>query len=121
MDSQRIAYFKSKLEEELKVLETELSTVAVRGDVNKEDWEPIPQKMDIDQADRNEVADFLEEFGNNRAINQDLEIRLAEVKGALQKIEEGTYGVCEKSGEQIEEDRLEANPAAKTCKTHINE
>ena len=32
----------------------------------------------------------------------------------------GTYGTCEVSGEQIEEDRLEADPAARTCKAHMN-
>ncbi len=122
MDAQKIAHFKSKLEEELETLEKELGTVGIKGSgVNKDDWEPVPQKMDIDQADRNEVADFLEEFGNNIAINNDLEIRLSEIKKALKKIEDGTYGICEISGTQIEEDRLEANPAARTCKAHINE
>ena len=122
MDAQKIAHFKTKLEEELQTLEKELATVGIKGNgVNKEDWEPVPQKMDIDQADRNEVADFLEEFGNNIAINNDLEIRLSEIKKALQKIEDGTYGICEIAGTPIEEDRLEANPAARTCKAHINE
>jgi RNA polymerase-binding transcription factor DksA len=40
---------------------------------------------------------------------------------ALGKIEAGTYGVCEVSGMDIEEDRLEANPAARTCKAHMAE
>ena len=31
----------------------------------------------------------------------------------------GTYGSCEISGEAIEVERLEANPAARTCKAHI--
>ncbi|MDQ5950299.1 MAG: hypothetical protein QG585_241 [Patescibacteria group bacterium] len=75
--------------------------------------------MDINEADRNEVADKIEEFGNNQAINRDLEIRLLEVKQALERIENGTYGICEVSGEPIELDRLGANPAATTCKSHL--
>ena len=33
---------------------------------------------------------------------------------ALEKIEAGKYGICEVSGEEIEADRLEAYPSAKT-------
>jgi RNA polymerase-binding transcription factor DksA len=37
------------------------------------------------------------------------------------QIEKGAYGTCKICGEKIEEDRLEANPAAQTCKLHMNE
>jgi Tfp pilus assembly PilM family ATPase len=49
------------------------------------------------------------------------EVGLQEVMTALTKIEEGTYGTCEVSGDEIETDRLEANPAARTCKAHMNQ
>jgi RNA polymerase-binding transcription factor DksA len=120
MDDKKIAYFQKKLQEELAVLEGELATVSTKNPNNLEDWEPKKADLDIAQADRNEVADVLEEFGNNTAITRDLEIRLAEVKAALKRIEDNSYGVCEISGEPIEEDRLEANPAAATCKAHLN-
>lgn len=120
MDEKTISYFKKKLEEEKTLLESELATVSSKNPNNKEDWEPKKAGLNADQADRNEVADELEEFGNNTAITRDLEIRLAEVKVALQKIDDQKYGVCEISGEPIEQDRLEANPAAKTCKAHMN-
>jgi len=120
MDASTISKFKKKLITEQEELETQLATVGHRNPNNEEDWEPKKAGLDIDQADRNEVADDLEEFGNNIAITRDLEIRLAEVKSALEKIENGTYGMCEVSGEKIEEDRLEANPAARTCKEHLN-
>jgi RNA polymerase-binding transcription factor DksA len=45
-----------------------------------------------------------------------LEKRLADVENALNKIDGGSYGICEVCGNKIEEDRLEANPAARTCK-----
>ena len=50
---------------------------------------------------------------------KELEIRYNEVKEALKRIEEGTYGICRVSGEQIEPERLEANPAATTCIKHL--
>ena len=37
----------------------------------------------------------------------------------LKKIEDGKYGICESTGEQIPIARLEANPAAKTCMEHL--
>jgi RNA polymerase-binding transcription factor DksA len=41
--------------------------------------------------------------------------RLAEVEAAIQRLEGGTYGACERCGQPIAEARLEARPAARTC------
>jgi RNA polymerase-binding protein DksA len=40
---------------------------------------------------------------------------LAEVDAAMERLEAGTYGTCERCGEPIGEDRLEARPVARTC------
>ena len=52
---------------------------------------------------------MLETDGN--LINQDVD-RLARVERALQKIDEGTYGYSDMSGEPIPDARLEAMPDA---------
>ncbi|MEK7081784.1 MAG: TraR/DksA C4-type zinc finger protein, partial [Patescibacteria group bacterium] len=83
------------------------------------DWQPTPEKTDVLASDRDEVADSIEAFEENAAILKQLEIRYNEIKAALQKIEKGEFGSCETCGELIEEARLAANPAAKTCKTHM--
>lgn len=111
--------FKNLLETELKNLENELKTIGRKNPENPSDWEAT-EKMDIDTSDEDEVADSMVEYENNRGILDQLETRLNEVKAALQKIENGSYGKCEVCGNQIEEDRLRANPAAKTCKAHMN-
>lgn len=114
-------HFKQKLQEELRTVETELKTV---GQKNAQgDWEASEKEMDVSAAtaDPNEAADKIEEYNEHRAILEGLEGRYNDIKAALQKIEEGTYGVCEVSGEHIEEDRLEVNPAARTCKAHMDE
>ena len=51
----------------------------------------------------------------------EIETRYNEVKHALDKIEgyPEKYGMCEVSNQPIEHDRLEANPAARTCKKHL--
>jgi DnaK suppressor protein len=40
---------------------------------------------------------------------------LAEVEAAIQRLEAGTYGSCERCGQPIAKARLEARPAARTC------
>jgi len=40
---------------------------------------------------------------------------LQEIDAALQRIEQGTYGICEGSGEPIAKTRLEAKPWARYC------
>jgi RNA polymerase-binding transcription factor DksA len=115
--------FKAKLEEELKLVEGELSNI---GQVNPEvsngttDWEAkSPTDMDIDEADETEVADKFEEMQENTAVLDQLETRYNGIKAALQRIKDGTYGTCKVCGQPIEADRLEANPAAETCKAHM--
>jgi len=43
--------------------------------------------------------------------------RLAEVDGALSKLDDDRYGTCESCGGEIGEARLEAMPAARLCIT----
>jgi DnaK suppressor protein len=40
---------------------------------------------------------------------------LKEIDDALQRIEQGTYGICEGTGRQIQKARLEAQPWARYC------
>lgn len=112
--------YKAKLEEEKVHLEAELATVGRRNPANPADWEALPQETG-QEADINDTAVVLEGYQENTAILNDLEIRYNEVLSALARIEKGTYGVCSVSGEEIEEDRLGADPAAKTCKAHLND
>ncbi|OHA16102.1 MAG: hypothetical protein A3G52_04125 [Candidatus Taylorbacteria bacterium RIFCSPLOWO2_12_FULL_43_20] len=110
---------KEILEQELERLESELKTVGRANPKNPEDWEADTTSVDIDRADDNEVADKMESFGENTAIVAQLEIRHSEVKRALERIEEGTYGNCTVCGKEIEKERLVANPAAATCVEHM--
>ena len=113
-------HFKEMLEKEVLVIENELRTLGRKNVTNPADWEAVAPRVEPDRADETEVADNIEQYESNSAVLDQLEIRLNEVKTALDSIEKGTYGICKISGEQIELDRLEANPAATTCKTHMN-
>lgn len=120
MNKKDIQYFKDKLTKEKTLLEEELATVGKVNPNNPDDWDATPGKIEVDSADENEVADKMEELEENKAILQQLEPQLNEVKAALLRIEEGTYGTCEVSGEPIERERLEANPSARTSIKHMN-
>ena len=48
------------------------------------------------------------------SILEGLEFELAEIEAALQRLDDGTYGVDEVTGERIDPARLEALPAART-------
>ena len=112
-------YFKEKLEVEKKLLEEELGEVGRKNPDNPSDWVPAPAADSHVHADENLAADEIEEYDENMAIVNTLEGRYQEIKSALDKIEKGTYGICEVGGEEIEVERLEANPSARTCKKHI--
>lgn len=110
------AKFKAQLLEEKARLETELSTIARPDASNPDNWDAVPDEAEgVSQADRNEMADTLEDLEENIGISNELEARLKDVNDALERIENGTYGKDEKTGEQIPEERLEANPAARTA------
>jgi len=40
---------------------------------------------------------------------------LAEIEAALERLDAGVYGVCERCGQSIGEGRLEARPVARLC------
>ena len=54
---------------------------------------------------------------NRTAAAQSLSTSLEEVERALEKLDEGSYGVCDDCGEEIPMARLEALPTATTCVT----
>ncbi len=112
-------HFEKLLTSELAALEKELATVGRKNPDAAGDWEAVEPDNGVDAADDGEIAEGIEEYENNSAILEQLETRLAEVEEALHKINEGGFGVCEVCGVEIEQDRLEANPAAKTCKSHM--
>jgi len=112
--------FKTRLEEEKKKLTDELSSFAIekKGGGN---WDAVREEDPGTTGSSDEVADQLEDMSERKSAEVTLEHQLAKVNLALKKIENGKFGICEISGEPIEEDRLEANPTARTCKEHMDE
>jgi DnaK suppressor protein len=104
MDKKQNAYFKAKLE-------------AMSQDILNEAEKTLMEMTDQsdnypDPADRATAE-------SNR--NFELRIRdrerklLAKIKEALERIENGTYGICESCDEEISDKRLEARPVTTLC------
>lgn len=55
------------------------------------------------------------ERGEAETLAQELREALTEVEAALQRIADGSYGVCEVCGNPISPARLEAMPATRRC------
>ena len=55
-----------------------------------------------------------------RATLAALGVELAELRAAMVRLEDGTYGRCDRCGGQIEPGRLDAVPATRRCRQHAD-
>jgi RNA polymerase-binding transcription factor DksA len=110
------SHFQKNLEEEKALLEEEISLLGVEvdGAHHTHLWE----KEGAHTGDSMEVAESFEIENEKEAILEHLENRLLEVTRALHRLTENSFGVCEICHKEIEEPRLEANSAARTCIEH---
>ena len=112
-----IEKFRDELETERETLEDELASHG-RALNDSGEWEGASSGFEGEESDPNDVADQIEELVTNIPLVEELEERHTEVTEAVDRINDGTYGMCEECGEQIEIARLAANPAARTCIAH---
>ena len=105
MRKERIVSFKKRLLEKQYQLLEEVGRSAIYG----KDQEDDSIKDLGDQANTAYTREFFFELGNgDRRL-------LRDVVSALQKIEDGSYGTCERCSEPIAEKRLDALPFARYC------
>jgi sigma-B regulation protein RsbU (phosphoserine phosphatase) len=67
----------------------------------------VERRARLQAAAQNISADYVDQL-------------LAEVDAALQRIDNGSFGICEACHETIEADRLERNPLERFCLDHLN-
>jgi len=110
---------KEKLEKERDVLLEELKGMGKLNTDTKE-WEATPEAREYRESDQNDMADRFEDFESRSSMIRALEPRLNDILLALKAINKDSFGKCEVCKKDIEGVRLEANPAARTCKKHID-
>lgn len=70
---------------------------------------------------KNESSDFLDQASMESELDFTLHIReresklIAKIQEALERLDQGTYGICEECGGQISEKRLKARPVTTFC------
>ena len=111
---------KEKLEKERDMLVEEMKDM---GKLNPEtgEWEATPEAVDRPEPDHNDMADRFEDFEERSSMIKSLETRLQNILKALKGINRESFGKCEICKKDIEIARMDANPAARTCKKHLED
>jgi RNA polymerase-binding transcription factor DksA len=106
VDDAQLDRLKAVLTEELTSVETQLA-----------DYEDSPGQG-IDVSSEEGFADSAQataERSSLISLIEQLQASRREVADALARIEQGTYGKCERCGNEIPHERLEALPSARLC------
>jgi RNA polymerase-binding protein DksA len=99
-----MAYEKIQAQLEERLAELQKRLASIKRDVTKSH-----SGDSAEQAQERENDEVVDAIGNETAQS----IRV--VTAALERIADGSYGVCESCGEEIAEGRLEAIPEATRC------
>ena len=108
--------FIKKIEKELKQkktkIEKELLEFAQKSVHNKNNYRTKFPNIG-DEAEEN--AKEIDEFSTNLGLKKILEKDLRDIKDALKRIKDGTYGKCKYCGKEISKERLLARPVSSAC------
>lgn len=106
LSKELLATARERLQEEMEHDEKELAELGATPDGS------VEVGFDEGFAD---AAQTTSERAKVISLIEGLQQRMDDVRVALGKIEKGTYGLCERCGEEITHERLEAIPAARLC------
>jgi DnaK suppressor protein len=104
----QLATIRAELEEERASLLDQVEGLDAEADVNN--WRE--GGFDDDPADAGS-ASFERETA--QSLSNHARNLLSQIDDAMRRMDEGTYGTCERCGEPIEAERLEALPYATLC------
>lgn len=108
METAELARFRKLLDEQRETLRRQLSDLGAdpdEGSIENLDFDFGFADSAQSTAERNKALAVIERLREN----------LGDVDNALGKIERGAYGACERCGNPIGDERLEALPYARLC------
>jgi len=105
MDPKKAKFFRELLEKRKK----EILEEAFKKEKNLEELQDYSSADWLDRATVDKSRDLL------MLLENEDQRELLEVEEALQRIREGTYGICESCGKEIGESRLQAIPLTRLC------
>jgi DnaK suppressor protein len=117
MDKQLIQDLKVKLEKEKARIEKMLGSFAEKDEKAPGDWDTrFPSLGEgTSGVDLEKEADEVEQYSTMLPIEHSMEIRLKNIILALEKIQKGEYGICEKCKKPIDASRLRVSPESRFC------
>ena len=106
--------FRPLLEREL--AESRKAQTALTGDIAS--VSDLRRGSNVDDEHDPEGSTIAFELSQSATLLRDADARVAEMEAALQRLDDGTYGMCEVCGRPIAEGRLEARPWTRFCIDH---
>ncbi|WP_285777462.1 TraR/DksA C4-type zinc finger protein [Microtetraspora sp. NBRC 13810] len=100
------------------LLDADRERTVARAAALRRDWDAVVQSAALVATDDEhdpEGSSTAFERAHIQALLDQARRHLADLDTALERLRDGTYGVCERCGRPIAVERLEARPAAKTC------
>ena len=104
MEAEKLEYFRNILHEEMRMLRHEAERTVSEMTAETVNF-PDPNDRATQESDRNFELRIRDR--ERKLINK--------IKEALERIDAGTFGICEKCEEEISEARLKARPVTTLC------
>ncbi|MBO9130936.1 TraR/DksA C4-type zinc finger protein [Bacillus sp. 165] len=117
LSPQQVEHFKTVLLKQKKELE---ASIQMRETNERANERESVGELSLYDNHPGDMGTELFEREKDLGLHELMQKQLDDVNQALQKIEKGTYGVCDVSGKEIPLERLEAMPAAITCIEHAS-
>jgi DnaK suppressor protein len=95
-----------------RLLDLKEELLRVRRGMGEDERSRAEQEGDFSEHDSGDMSREIFNREMDATIGEQVERRLEDIDRALQKIEEGTYGLSDVSGDPIPQGRLEAMPEA---------
>ena len=112
---------KTRAQELLRARRDELQKIARvatdQGELDTAQRDSTGETSTVDQHPADLASDTLEREVD-LSVREAAEDSLRQVEAALERLEAGTYGICERCNEPIPDERLEARPEAQYCVEH---
>ena len=104
MDTDKLEYFRGVLQEEMQSLLDEAGKTVSEMTADNTNF-PDPNDRATQESDR--TFELRIRDRERRLINK--------IREALERIEDGTFGICDTCGEEISDGRLKARPVTTMC------
>lgn len=106
-------YSAEKLKKFKVLIEDHLKSATVELEKSKKDQKDQKERLANTNVDYNQSSKHFQQQAKVKQHISRLQRKARELKAALKRVEDKTYGVCERTGKLIREERLMARPVSR--------